>query len=426
MSDVAATSPRYQYPKSPAWKQALTVWVIKIAAPAVFGVLRRLSIVKFFNMVIVTRFDDVQEVFARNEDFQVPYRSKVEYLSWKPNFLLGMDKFDDVYKATLQRTRILWNAGDLEKVAAICEEATRKELVEGNGKIDAMQRLMIHVIIETIERYYGIEIPEDRRTEFTQASLQICGFLFATPSPSKKGIEEAQKAITPMWEIIDKSIRAEYARATPSDNGTVLSLAAQKHKEGLEGFDEAHIRSAMMGMIMGLLPTNTNANGRILDVVMHNKTARTLAIEAAQRDAEAAGEQLLNVLFEALRFFYITPMMWRTAVRDTVLREGTNREVKIKEGRSIFVGLQSAMFDSRRLVKPHKFDPHRSRHVYLHYGHEMHYCVGWAISNQLLVSMFREFLQHNPRPAKDGGKMKFLGGFPWKMMVEYDIVEKEA
>ena len=118
-------------------------------------------------------------------------------------------------------------------------------------------------------------------------------------------------------------------------------------------------------------------------------------------------------------------MMWRKAVRDATIREGTGHEVEIKKDQIIFVGLQAAMFDPRRVVHPKKFDASRSRHVYLHYGHEMHYCIGWAISNQLLVSMFRELLQRDPRPAAQGGKMKFLGGFPWEMNIEYDLTEED-
>ena len=298
MSEVIDSVPRYEYPRSSAFKQGLTIWLIRKGLPALFSFLRGLPFVRYPKFIVVTRFDDVQEIFSRNDDFQVPYKAKVEHLSWKPNYLLGMDRWDEEYDATLERTMALWNQDDLAMVAGICETATRAELDHGQGNIDGMQRLMINVIVEVIEQYYGVAVPMERRREMTQASLQICGFLFASAEPSAAGIEEAKKAIAPLWEILDASIGPAYDGANVKPD-TVLARAVQKHQAGEEGFDKAHVRSAMMGMIMGFLPTNTNANGRIFDVVMQRPDVRKQAIAAAKRDDADADEALLNVLFES-------------------------------------------------------------------------------------------------------------------------------
>ncbi len=63
--------------------QFFTTLMVRKIIPAVFGLLRRVAPVfrfPFTNTVIVTSFDNVQEVFQRHNDFPVPYQRQVDYL----------------------------------------------------------------------------------------------------------------------------------------------------------------------------------------------------------------------------------------------------------------------------------------------------------------------------------------------------------
>ena len=57
----------------------------------VFAILRKIKpILVVDNFALVTRFDDVQEVLARDEIFQVTYGPKMQVITASSNFFLGM------------------------------------------------------------------------------------------------------------------------------------------------------------------------------------------------------------------------------------------------------------------------------------------------------------------------------------------------
>lgn len=56
-----------------------------------------------------------------------------------------------------------------------------------------------------------------------------------------------------------------------------------------------------------------------------------------------------GIVWEALRFAPITPLLFRRCVVDAVLGQGRSYETKINAGASVLALTQSAMFDSRAI-----------------------------------------------------------------------------
>lgn len=382
--------------------------LVRRIIPFVFGILRRIAPVfrfPFTNTVIVTSFDYVQEVCERHNDFPVPYQRQVDHLDWNPTFLLAMKDTPD-YWQTLEQVKKLWCTSDLDFVREIARDVSNEKLDQAGGRIDAIQDLMVPVTEAVIARYYGVPIPDDVRQDFFDGCMHVAGFLFGSQSLNPKDIKAAQQAISIVWKVIDDAIAEAHQNPLP-DNTIIGRCHAQKIA------DDKHLRSYLMGMIMGYLPTNTLANGHALDVILNNRDGYKFGLEAAAKDDEGL---MLRVVHEALRISYILPGLWRIAPEEQELGVGTTKSYKIKKGRMLYISYMSAMLDKRRIAKPHQFDPDRSKDVYMVYGYQFHYCVGAAIADVMMQEIFMALMRREPRQKS---KMVFNGNFPWNLTLTY-------
>ncbi|MFC4346454.1 cytochrome P450 [Kordiimonas lipolytica] len=388
--------------------QFLTTLVVRRIIPGTFAILRRFAPAfrfPFTNTVIVTSFDLVQEVFSRQKDFPVPYQRQVDYLDWEPTFLLAM-KDTPAYWETLENVKKLWRTEDLKFVGEIANEVSNDRLDKANGKIDAIQDLMVPVTEAVIDRYYGVPIPLEKRAAFFNGCMHVAGFLFGAQSTAPKVVAAAQEAVKIVWEVIDGAIAAAHKNPLPD-----TTIIGRCHKDKI--VDDQALRSYLMGMIMGYLPTNTLANGHALDVIMNNRDAYATAIGAAEADDS---DLMLRSVHEALRISYILPGLWRTAPVDQEIGIGSKKTYKIKKDQLIYISGMSAMKDKRRIVDPNKFDPNRSPDVYMVYGYHFHYCVGDKIADTMMEEIFTAIFKRKP---KAGGKMIYNGNFPWNFNLSY-------
>lgn len=382
--------------------------LIRHLIPAVFGLLRRIAPVfrfPFTNTVIVTSFDHVQEVFQRHNDFPVPYQRQVDHLSWDPTFLLAMKDTPDYWK-TVEQVKALWRTEDLDFVRQIARDVSEKKLRQAGGHIDAIQDLMVPVTEAVIDRYYGVPIPEALKQQFFDSCMHVAGFLFGAQTTAPKAVKSAQQAISLVWQVIDEAIAQ--SRKNPLPENTIIGRC-----HAHEVTDDKHLRSYLMGMIMGYLPTNTLANGHALDVILNNPEASRVGRDAAQKDDR---KLVLKVVHEALRIGYILPGLWREAPEPQRLGVGTGKEYKIDKGRLLYISGMSAMLDKRRISEPKKFDPERSPDVYMIYGYQFHYCIGAAIADVMMEEIFTALLRESPKPLSS---MRYNGNFPWNFELVY-------
>jgi cytochrome P450 len=378
--------------------------LIRHIIPATFGLLRRFAPVfrfPFTKTVIVTSFDYVQEVFQRHNDFPVPYQKQVDHLDWNPTFLLAM-KDTPAYWETMKQVKELWAAEDLDFVRQIAREVSEEALDKSGGKIDAIQDLMVPVTEAVIERYYGVPIPAEVKQPFFSGCMHVAGFLFGSQNLSPKSIEGAQQAISIVWKVIDEAIAASHKNPLPD-----TTVIGRCHAKNIT--DDKHLRSYLMGMIMGYLPTNTLANGHALNGILNNPDGHKFALQAAEaKDYDL----MLRVVHEALRISYILPGLWRSVPAPQELGVGSGKTYKVEQGQMLYISGMSAMLDSRRIAKPKQFDPSRSKDVYMIYGYQFHYCVGAAIADMMMKEIFMALMRRDP---KRQGKMVYNGNFPWNL-----------
>jgi cytochrome P450 len=168
--------------------------------------------------------------------------------------------------------------------------------------------------------------------------------------------------------IVDRSIERELAAMAGGD--TTLARLVAVHRKSPESLPKREIRSVLIGMITGFVPTNTMAGGHILEMLLD----RPEMLKRAQQAAETGDDdRLMRCLFEALRFAdqsRTLPYLWE----NYRIAADTPHAAAMQEPK-VLAMTSSAMFDSRRVLRPFKFDPGRPASNYMHFGFGMHWCA---------------------------------------------------
>ncbi|MGH9642100.1 MAG: cytochrome P450 [Terriglobales bacterium] len=382
------------------------------------AVLRTLCpIPKLCNWALVTRFEDVQEVLGLDEVFPVPFGDKVKLLNDGPNFLLGMKRGAE-YWAIQRDVMEVFRLADIPSIVAPESARITEEILAARaGRIDAIQDLITLVPTRLCQTYYGVPVPAEYETLFGQWTIAMSTFMFGDPTDIPAYRRCAVAAGERVRALIDQAIRAGKA-SPPRGSDTILArlLAMQKLNPQLT---DDRIRSYLIGMITGFVPTNTMAAGHILKMLFRRRDF----MEAA-RSAAIAGddETLRRCLFETLRFKPLNPGPFRKCAQDYRIAAGTSHAKTIPAGTKLLASTQSAMLDGRRVVNPGEFDPDRPAFHFMLFGYGLHWCTGAFIAAAQITQTFKALLMKpNLRPASGrDGRLRLLGPFPQHMTVEFE------
>jgi cytochrome P450 len=370
-------------------------------------------IVRFKRWALITRFDDVQEVLGLDDVFPVPFGEKVKLLDDGPNFLLGMRDGQE-YRQIQKDVMDVFAIKDI--APAVVPEAARlsREIVaESRGSLDAVEGLITLVPTRLCETYFGVPIREE--IAFGQWTIAMSTFMFGDPTNNPAFRRCAIAAGERLRVVINDAIAAE--RRAPSGRDTALTrfLAMQPGRPNLT---DSIVRSYLIGMITGFVPTNTMAAGHMLQVLFKRKDMFAAARAAALANDD---ERLRRCLFEAMRFMPLNLGPFRTCARDYTVAAGSRHAKTLKKGDNLLVSTQSAMFDERRVDRPWDFDPDRPAFHSMLFGYGLHWCTGaFMAAAQITQTMKALLIQPKLRPAQgDAGRMKLLGPFPQHLTVEF-------
>lgn len=387
----------------------------------------------FSDTIIVTGFDLAQEVFSRDADFPTPNDTKTDVLQWNPPFLLAIRHADANYQLMHKQTRAIfadeqWSL-QLPSIAYNAFYSLLPPPQDEWAQIDLAWEYMYPGFFKIIDDYYGIDFPdEDEKVRLVCGLLVVSAFFFSKAqagggSPSSASNQgaaplsqkqlDAIDAFNDIWAIISRRIQ-HYQDPQNQERGCLEIALSLTPRLSLD-----ELTSYFLGMIMGFVPTNGNGHARIAEVLFKNPTAYAWAEKygVGVPDPQDDGE-FLSVLHEALRMNYILPALWRVSVANTSIGANTPHARHIPPGFNIAVSGMAAMFDPDHMEKPKEFRPNRSYWGYLNYGHQLHFCVGWDLSNTIMVEYFRALIVRKFRLRK-GGKNKLRNMFPWCIDIEY-------
>ena len=382
-----------------------------------FSILRRfwpIPHLPFTSWWMVTRFDDVKEVLAQDQVFEVPFGRKITELNCGPNYLLGMQAGEAYWR----QQELVMAAFRLDDVATTVIPKTRefaaRTIKRSPGRLDAIQDLVTRIPVMLCQHYYGIAIED--KVKFAQYTIAMSTYMFgATNKPAYR--RAALAGAEQVRRIVDQAI-AE-AKRMPTSGGTVLARLVDMQRNGAADLTDSVIRAILIGMIDGFVPTNTMAGGHILEMLLRKPVFMARAQAAASADDDAL---LKRCLFEAMRFKPLNPGPFRSCAEDYTIASGTARATLVRRGARVLVGTQSAMFDERRVDEPYAFNPDRPPSNYMLFGYGLHWCVGAFIAEAQIIQTMKPLLLKNGlrRAPGSAGRLELLGAFPEHLFVEFE------
>ena len=125
-----------------------------------FAVLRNVApILVLKNTAVVTRYDDVKEVFLADEAFAVPYAEKLNVIMGGVPFFLGMSDTEEYRRDTAAMRKVVPIKDVAERLVPAAEAAAGRVVSRANGKIEVVGELVREVAFEVLLDYFGIPLP---------------------------------------------------------------------------------------------------------------------------------------------------------------------------------------------------------------------------------------------------------------------------
>ncbi len=341
------------------------------------------------DVAIVTRFDDVVEVLTHDAEFSVAsYAEPMREITG--DFILGMDQGPQ-YERDSSLLRLAFRQGDIDVVESLVDRAARSSVTRAlpHGRLDVVRDLADRVPAAIVEDYLGASGPDQdtliawARTLFTH--------IFVDLADDRILQEDARIASEEIRAHLDSVVAARKAGVASGDAvpDDVLTRLLRQQVLGPLAFTDVEIRSQLIGMLVGMIPTISKASSLAIDELF----SRSRELEGA-RQAVVEGDQALvgRYVTEAMRLAPQAPGLLRKAVVDYPIARGTHHERVIRKGMIVFASTQSAMMDHDVVDDPHEFRLDRPDSVYLHYGAGLHTCYGRYINAVAVPAIVRAVL----------------------------------
>jgi len=354
---------------------------------------------------LVARFRDVGEILHREKIFSVsPYLPRM--MGVIGPFVLSQD-ITPRYDHDISIMHLVVRREDLGRVKDIVARHAA-EIVDGlfqnSGAVDIVQTLTRKVPLRLAHEYYGFSAPDDQMMAWARSCFQEF-FINLLDDPTIRAA--AVTAGAEMRQRLD-ALLAEHRAPGAEVNDDVMGRLLRLQSAGeVAGLDDDILCRILMGLVVGMVETTSQAAVQALMALFSKPDALALATAAATADEDDALE---NLIFEALRFSPINPMVVRVAKEDYQLAAAEPHQTLIAKGTTVFALTWSAMFDPRVLDAPEEFRANRPDYHYLHFATGQHACFGRYISRVQIPQILKPLLKlAGLRPA---GAPDYDGTFP--------------
>jgi cytochrome P450 len=373
---------------------------------------------------LVTRYDDVQEVLTRPNVFDVTYAPKIATIMEGDNIFLGMK---DEERYTRDKTNMRMTAPRAEAVARVAPETARltAEVIERArpaGRLDLAMELSQDVTTRLFGAYFGT--PGRSVTAFSDEARGLFGYMFADLSNDPARRLAAEPLAASMRAYVEEAIAARKLARGQGGNvqrDDILERCLAFQDMGLPGFSDREIRNNMMGLIVGALPQPPMVIPQLFEVLLDRPRELAGAQAAALADDDAL---VARYVFEASRFYPLTPGLFRNCLEDYRVAAGTWRAKTIPAGAFVMAATRSAMFDGRKLPDARSFRIDRPADAYMHFGYGMHECFGVYMNRVMIPQLCKAVLRLPDlrRAAGPAGRLRLDDDFrifPLNLTVEF-------
>jgi len=355
---------------------------------------------------IVTRRRDVVDVLNRDEDFEVVYEPRMRKLTAGDNFFLGMQP-GWAYSRDISAMRLAGRMSDVDEI--VIPRATTlaaDRVAASGGALDLPTDLFLHISWDMTASYFGVESTEAEMQAWTTT---LFWYLFVDLRADAALETRAMEAAANLRRTLDQAIAA--AKANPDGRETILNRCLALQSADTPGMSDLGIRNNLMGIMIGAVPTISKACCLAVDELLRRPDMLRRAHHAAATGDDA---KLENCLWEALRFTPHNGVIYRRAVRDTHVGQGTFRQTRVPKGYMVFAATHSAMHDRLEIKEPRAFRTDRPFSDYIIWGDGMHTCYGAAINKSIIPQILKPLLkQKNLRRADGEAGQIQTGGTPF-------------
>jgi cytochrome P450 len=283
------------------------------------------------------------------------------------------------------------------------------------GRVDLAMELTQDLTTRFFGGYFGT--PADDVTPFSDDARLLFQFMFADMANDPVFEQKVRPVAAAMRARVEKCIADRKGARGKHDD--ILERCLELQDIGTPGMDDDGIRNNMIGFIVGGLPQPPMIIPQLFDVLLDRPTE----LAGAQAAARAGDDDLVSrYVFEALRYYPLTPGLFRDTVADYEIAGGTMRSRIIPAGTRVMAATRSAMFDGRKVANPTKFRLDRPDYTYMNFGWGMHQCFGLYMNQQMIPAICKAVLKRPGLRRAPGpeGKLRLEGIFAMNLTVEFD------
>jgi cytochrome P450 len=357
---------------------------------------------------LVARFRDVEEVLHRETIFSVsPYLPRM--MGVIGPFVLSQD-ITPRYDQDISVMRLVVRREDVARVKDIVSRRAAEivqALFQGPEPVEIVQTLTRKVPVRLAAEYFGLAAPDDAQMMVWARACFREFFVNLLDTPDMRA--PAVAAGAEMRARVEALLAERMAGGGDGNDdvmGRLLRLRAA------DAVDDESIRRTLAGLVIGMVETTSQAAIQALLVLFSMPDALAKAAAAAKANDDDA---LAGLVFEALRFRPINPMVARVTKEDYHLAAGEPHATLIPKGSTVFALTWSAMFDPRVLEQPDEFRPGRPDYHYLHFATGLHACFGRYISQIQIPQILKPLLRLPGLRA--AAAPEYDGTFPQKLLV---------
>jgi cytochrome P450 len=381
-----------------------------------FSLLRSIAPILIFKRIaLVSRYDDVKEVFRADDAFPVVYASRLKTIVGETPFIFGMADGPD-YRRDLAAMRSVIRFDDIDARLAPKTKAIAERLVaSAGGRLDSVDYFR-QVTFEVLLEYFGVPANDDIELWATRSFQYLC-HVGNDPELDREGETYGKALRAHVRQAV--AARKEARRTSAKDADDVLGRCLTAQDARLDGFSDDNICASLVGFILAGLPQPPTVMPKALEQLL--RRSKVLA-EAQQAARDGDEDTVRRYLFEAMRFDPLAPFVPRITRKEHVLAAGTSRAKKIEVGTHVLISFSSAMMDDRRIPNPRSFNPNRPPSAYMLFGYGLHECFAKQINEKLLPLMLMALLKRNHLVRASGaeGHLRKQGTFPDRLTVCFD------
>lgn len=357
--------------------------------------------------VIVTRRADVLDVLRRDADFEVVYGPRMRELTDGENFFLGMQPGWDYARDTAAMRLAMRHTDVAEQVTPRAAARAAEIVSQAGGKLDLPPDLTLEIPWDMVAGYFGTPGPDAATLQGW--TTRLFWYLFGDLGADPELHEQAMADAAGLRDWLDDAIAARKAKGTAAPD--LLNRCLELQAAGVPGMSDQGIRNNLLGLLIGAIPTISKASCLALDELLRRPDVLRRA-QAAAREGDT--RKLAGFIWEALRFNPHNPVVYRRAVRDTVIAPGTLRQVRVRKGQMVFAATLSAMFDPYDIEATEQFRPTRPFEDYIIWGTGLHTCFGAVINAAVIPAILQPLLARKGLRRADGEDGQIdTGGTPF-------------